>query len=589
MAHFKSIIFVILVLALGTSYPHPVQAQYNNDYPRSSDRFGQNSVRGLDTQPFSEPVIRKSLPPLQENLENGSNGAIPSFQGLGRSGLSASEFESLQRKLTLPVKSKILSDLLTGVISGAIQDSLQSSQADETNLERLELLLRTGQFRKILSMAHSNDTLMRSLLFRTHFAWALLAAGQHEKSCETAYNIPVQPNALPRKALSQTLLLNAYCAARNRDYRSAQLSLDLARDQGSQIGIPQTILDRLASGTKKRLGVPKQFRLIDYAFLRLTNWPPHPALFELADTGFIVAVVNDPDISAIIRLGAAEAAAKRHAMTPRELEEAYLRVGVSSIQKPDSVKFDRSNNVSGRVRAGLLHRIKNTNEPGQKAQLLAQFISSSRSPGLFPVAARIAAKEIERLPQSPAILRYSDPLIEALVTAGKYERAAQLIRFSNGGRNTFQSAASRWLVMLDIAQANNVVASGSGIRVAEDIALGGQMNPDLLHKLITVLDALEYHVPIPLWNLANEKPQPSRGFLPETGHLSRLTAAAKQNQTERTILMTISAIGPDDISRAHILVLSDTIRALKAVGLERQARQLAVAALVQDWQKIGIR
>ena len=53
--------------------------------------------------------------------------------------------------------------------------------------------------------------------------------------------------------------------------------------------------------------------------------------------------------------------------------------------------------------------------------------------------------------------------------------------------------------------------------------------------------------------------------------------------------MTISAIGPDDISRAHILVLSDTIRALKAVGLERQARQLAVAALVQDWQKIGIR
>ncbi len=584
---------MILVLVLGNSYLHSAKAQYNNEYPhnneypRSPDSFGQNSVRGPDTQPFSEPVIRKSLPPLQGNGESGSYGSGPTIQGLGRSGLSASEFESFQQQLALPVKSRILSDLLTGVVSGAIQDSLGSSEANETNSARLELLLRSGQFRKILSMGKSNNSLMRSPLFRTYIAWASLAVGQHGKSCELANNIPVRPNALPRKALSQTLLLNAYCAARNRDYNGAQLSLDLARDQGVQIDIPQTILDRLASGTQKRLSVPKQFRLIDYVFLRLTNWPPHPALFKLADTGFIVAVANDQDIPGVIRLGAAEVAARRHAMTPRELEEAYARAGVSNIEKPDPVKFGKSRNVTGQVRAELIYRIRNTNDPGQKAQLLAQFIDSSRKSGLFSIGARIAAKKIETLPQVPAILRYSDPLIEALVAAQRYERAAQLILFSNAGRNNFQSGTSRWLVIIDIAQTDNVVAPGSGIPIAEDIALSRQMNSDLLHKTITVLDALEYNVPIPLWNLANNKPQPSRGYLPETGHLSRLTAAAKQNQTERTILMAISAIGPNDISEAHVLVLQDTIRALKAVGLERQARQVAVSALIQDWHKIG--
>ncbi len=44
-----------------------------------------------------------------------------------------------------------------------------------------------------------------------------------------------------------------------------------------------------------------------------------------------------------------------------------------------------------------------------------------------------------------------------------------------------------------------------------DIALKGGLPPPLLHRLVTVLDALDYEVPIPLWDAASKTPQPTDG------------------------------------------------------------------------------
>ena len=41
-----------------------------------------------------------------------------------------------------------------------------------------------------------------------------------------------------------------------------------------------------------------------------------------------------------------------------------------------------------------------------------------------------------------------------------------------------------------------------------DLALKGGLPPPLLHRLVTVLDALDYEVPIPLWDEASKTPQP---------------------------------------------------------------------------------
>ena len=105
------------------------------------------------------------------------------------------------------------------------------------------------------------------------------------------------------------------------------------------------------------------------------------------------------------------------------------------------------------------------------------------------------------------------------------------------------------------------------------------------HRLATVLDATDVNVPIPLWEAASRTPQPATGTLPDTGVLPQLQDAAKKRDLARTLLLALRAIGAADAENQHILVLGDTIRALRSAGLERDARRFGVEALIAQWPR----
>jgi hypothetical protein len=117
------------------------------------------------------------------------------------------------------------------------------------------------------------------------------------------------------------------------------------------------------------------------------------------------------------------------------------------------------------------------------------------------------------------------------------------------------------------------------------MALKGRLAGDLLHRLAIVLDALDYQIPIPLWEAASRTPQPTGGPLPETGVLTQLQEAAKRREFARTVLVGMRAIGPVAADGANLIALGDTVRALKRGGLEADARALALEALMAGWPR----
>jgi hypothetical protein len=147
---------------------------------------------------------------------------------------------------------------------------------------------------------------------------------------------------------------------------------------------------------------------------------------------------------------------------------------------------------------------------------------------------------------------------------------------------------SHWLALIDIADSEATSDRGRSLAYIEDLAVGGRLDPILLHRLATVLDALEYNVPIPLWEAASRTPQPSGGFLPETGVLSQLQDAAKKREFGRTVLLTMKTLGPNGAKGAHMIALGDSIRALKRAGLEADARKLGFEALFASWPRTFI-
>ena len=123
----------------------------------------------------------------------------------------------------------------------------------------------------------------------------------------------------------------------------------------------------------------------------------------------------------------------------------------------------------------------------------------------------------------------------------------------------------------------------------ERLALAGGFEAPVLHRLVTVLDALDFQVPIPLWEAASRTPQPTDGHLPATGVLAELKSARDKRDGALTVLRAAQALGPAGAADANLLTLGDVIRALKGVGLEREARAVGLEALVAAWPRSGRR
>jgi hypothetical protein len=125
------------------------------------------------------------------------------------------------------------------------------------------------------------------------------------------------------------------------------------------------------------------------------------------------------------------------------------------------------------------------------------------------------------------------------------------------------------------------------LQLIEDFALRGRLTPQALHRVATVLDALDIDVPVPLWDAASRTPQPSGGYLPDTGVLADLAQSAQRKDAGRTILLVMRTLGADGPEGANILALGDAIRALKRVGLEDDARRMGLEALLPVWPRLA--
>ncbi len=545
-------------------------------------------------------IERRSLPPLSQSpaIYARPQGKFKTT-GLPANlwkGLSYPEIRDWSSKVLLPVRSDALHQLLLQLyltdFSHPLSHPLSQSQSESTafNDLRLGTLYHAGRFQDIIDLAQNGKVYRQDPLLQTFYAWSLLALGQNGKSCELARLTPVSSSTMSTNRRASALMLNSYCSASNNELEAAMLASDLAREQGADVQIPNSILYRLSTGEKNTLKVPKKFTLLDYVFLRLTQWQPHPALFPLSETPMLIAISHDSGVSEITRLQALESAAKRKAALPQELSKLYLAQVISD-RELDRLLTNPSETSGGgsiadsRQRALLFQAIDRAKEVRIKAQLISAMLENGRKAGIFETVARILSPEIQALPQTPQLVLWAEPFVEALTVSHQFKHAADWVIFASASRQNPIDGLLHWLILIDIAEIDHSISSDRALQIATEQARGGRFTKPVLHRLVSVLDALNYKISIPLWDIASRDPQPSGGFLPETGHLSHLMGAANRGETGKTIFLAVQALGPEGPAEAHIIALSDTIRALMIAGLEVEARRVGFEALFEIWPR----
>jgi hypothetical protein len=466
-------------------------------------------------------------------------------------GVEPGELERLLSATPLPSPSPVLA----GLIARALATGDQARGEDVLpRVAALEQAGRVAEAAELLGRAGSGD-----LRLLNHYALALLASGRIDEACEIDLGDALQA-IRGAKSAKRALLVPAFCAASTGDAPGAKLALQLAREGGADIAIAASVLGQ------RQPAIPKTVGVMDYLFLTLAEKRPTAGLAAKAEPELLFVLAHDETAPAELRVAAAERAASLNIVAGEDLARAYRQAAPAL---PKTVASPPA------LRAQLFAKFETAPSAKVRAESIAALLASARDQGIEVPIAEALARASADLARDPQAASFAETGIRVAALAGDEESAWAWV--DAGGERV-----ANWQLLLAATDPFGPRAEAA-LQEGVDLALKGGLSPALLHRLVTVLDALDYEVPIPLWDEASKTPQPSDGDLPPTGALTALKQAADAGEIGRTVLIVAAVLGPSGAKGAHLIALGDSLRALKRVGLDQEARRLGVEALYAQW------
>jgi hypothetical protein len=533
-----------------------------------------------------QQVMRDAIPPP---VEKGELAPVLATDGSGLPfelwrGLTSETVEKLISQLEIPPRSPALHGLWKRLITADVTAPSGSATDGKFAALRLEALYRSGLAKdaasELAKQQAATDPLRAMLSARNE-----LASGNAARACEITQQATALKGDMPKRLKGQAILMSGFCAAVGNDTASAGLAADLAREEGQEPSPGLEALDAISVGAKPKIAVAKTLSLLDYRLMERVTAVAHKDILDKGEPALLVALANDAATPIDLGLVAAESAAKLNALAPDMLAAIYRANANSEAGSETGDVLLAGGKLQGAPRRAALFKAADAEQtPMKKTRLIRAFIDDAKRQGLTFQSLLMVAPSLASLNPAPEISWFAETGAEIAIASGQYDLARRWVATSNvqgrpGGN------LDHWIALADIADPSLANRDDKSLVALEVLAQSGRIKADDLHRLATVLDALSYNVPIPLWEAASRTPQPNTGYLPETGVLSELQDAAKKKEFGRTVLLAMKALGPNGAEGAHMIALGDSIRALKRAGLEGDARRLGLEALLGTWPR----
>lgn len=538
-----------------------------------------NSGGGFSNRPAPQnAVVRGALPMA---VEKDDLAPVMSSDGSGLPyelwrGLDVAKLDKLIGTIEIPPRSAALHELWKRLITSQSGDS---SNPDFTAL-RLEALYRSGLARDAANEAAPQGA-DESPLLLTLEARNELASGKPDQACELVGRSVRAKGSIPARLKGEAIMMAGYCSAIRDDASGAGLAADMAREEGVQASLGLEALDALSINAKPKYTAVKQISLLDYRIAERVGGLSHKDVLDKGEPALLIALATDPSTPVDLGLPSTEAAARLNALAPEALASIY-RVNAEAAS-PDDLLAGRGPQGVAR-RAALFRAAAEERTPMRKTRLIRAFLDDANRQHMGMIAAKMVAPAAAEIRPQPELSWFSETGVEIGLAAGRYDMARDWIRLSDEPGSA--GSLGHWRALLDIADPRDP-QRGRSFSALEDLAANGRFPATALYRLTTVLEALDYVVPLPLWEAANRAPQPTSGYLPETGVLTELQDASKKQEFGHTVLLVMKALGPNGAEDANLIALGDSIRALKRAGLEPDARRLGLEALLSSWPRLA--
>jgi hypothetical protein len=459
---------------------------------------------------------------------------------------------------------------------------------------------------------------------------ALLLGGDATTACDEALS------ANQRSEEASLLETVAWCKLVRGDADGAAFTADMLRETGANDPDFFALLAWLGQPEEARKDKPKlandqPLTPLRLAMLRAAGIEVPPKTLDQAAPIVLVAVANDQNQPSAVRLEAAERAARTGAIGPKDLAAAYAGLTLDAPALADPLTAAGAM-PGGSGNALLYQAAMQAPDPVSKLKILQAIWARAKADGTYLLAVRVNAEATKALlpapsqaaaepsappaeaaPQSldgapetfiadgfagepapasaepagtpPELVAAAPDIVRALLAAGEIEAARGWYsviedQASGGDANATAAQDQLWPLM---------VVADSETRFDEQVfdgwwqdqsSLGGADRSRRGTVLMAVLEGLGMPVQQAFWGGLYDDAEAAQGTMPSLPVWRGLTPAAEAGRLGETVLLSLVVLGEAGPGKANPAVLTDVLKALVKVGLERDARALALEALI---------
>ena len=356
------------------------------------------------------------------------------------------------------------------------------------------------------------------------------------------------------------------CQALAGDAAKARLGLSLLAEQNAP---PDHVFDALIAavgGRPMRLtSLPEPSPML-VALVAAAKLPLPAEAVAAADLPSLRAWAGNEAIPPLQRLAAAERATALGALPPAALGDLYAKVEFKPDELGAAIRQGKAP-TDPRDRA-LLYQVARTDPAAAvRATALKALLAEARKRGDFITTARLVAPILAELPPSDDLAPFAPDAVRALYAGGRPEAAAPWLIHAAPGTAPLLLALTK-------------PPGGDAPQARDVIGAAASREPGQARMLLSAMTALGLPVAPADWAPLIAPPQSAT--LPGAALWLDQQQAAAGGRVGETVLDTLLLARAGDRLSSEPVVIARAVSGLKQVGLEDDARALAMEAALES-------
>ena len=495
-------------------------------------------------------------------------------------GASRADIDNYLGRLPVPSRSPIVSDLARRLLLTGAQPPEGAGSASSLLATRLNLLIAAGHTEAALELAQAAGR-DRSPGVAAGLARAALAKDDERLACEALKDIPPGNDPAHDAMAAFSVKLSAYCqlAAGNREI--ASLTLDLAREEGLDDPLFYSLASEAAAGIVLRAPEPNELGIVDAAFYRLAKRDLPENAVAIAAPALLPSLLDDPSIPAERKVEAAERAAAYGLINGRQLAAFYRKPRFTPEQLAGLLTSDIPE-ASPLRRAMIYQSISSAVAADERIRLFKLAFATAEAAGLYYPTVEALYPELDNMEPNEALRPLAAAAARAFIAIGERTKAQQWLTLVTSGGQTLGRDARELtgLMRVEGGSASGFDAKTLSAEIVADLKSGVKTTQFYAASEAMLLDALGFQLDPAVWDALLDARGALTGKVPPEALLNRMQAAGARNAVGEAVLLALDAIGREGPGAVHPRASAQAVSSLRAVGLESEARRLALEALM---------